>query len=458
VVEEKVRLIGESFSRSAMKFYNLILATVVLLALMGTMYWSDHRKPDEDAAKASADTSPAILKLDSSAITKVELKNKDAEPLVLDKNASGAWQIAQPKPLPADQIAVSNALSALSSLNSERLVDDKVSDVKQFGLDPPSAEIDVTEKNNKSQKLLIGNATPTGNAIYAMLAGDPRLFTMPSYEKTSIDKSVDDLRDKRLITIDADKMSRIDLERKNQDIEFGRSKDEWQILKPKPLRAGDVQVGDLARKLADAKMDLSGSDTSGNDAASAFAHATPVATARVTDQSGTQELQIRKNKDTYYAKSSVVDGAYKVDASLGTALDKGLDDFRNKKLFDFGFNNPDKIEMHSGSQTYFLTKRGNDWWSGNGKKIDPETAESFISQLRDLNASKFVETGFANPTIELTITSDKGKQVENVAIAKDGKDYIAKRSNDPTLYELDASSVDELQKAADGIKPATTGK
>ncbi|MGB7131446.1 MAG: DUF4340 domain-containing protein, partial [Candidatus Sulfotelmatobacter sp.] len=321
-----------------MKFYNLILATVVLLALMGTMYWSDHRKPDEDAAKASADTSPAILKLDSSAITKVELKNKDAEPLVLDKNASGAWQIAQPKLLPADQIAVSNALSALSSLNSERLVDDKVSDVKQFGLDPPAAEVDITEKGNKSQKLLIGNATPTGNAIYAMLAGDPRLFTMPSYEKTSIDKSVDDLRDKRLITIDADKMSRIDLERKNQDIEFGRSKEEWQILKPKPLRADDVQVGDLARKLADAKMDLSGSDTSGNDAASAFAHATPVATAKVTDQSGTQELQIRKNKDTYYAKSSVVDGAYKVDPSLGNALDKGLDDFRNKKVFDFGFN------------------------------------------------------------------------------------------------------------------------
>ena len=70
----------------------------------------------------------------------------------------------------------------------------------------------------------------------------------------------------------------------------------------------------------------------------AFARATPVATAKVTDQSGTQELQVRKNKDTYYAKSSAVEGAYKVDSTLGQALDKGLDDFRNKKLFDFGFS------------------------------------------------------------------------------------------------------------------------
>lgn len=441
-----------------MKFRNLILASLVLLALIGAMYWSDHRKPNEDTAKVSTDISPAILRLDSGTITKVELKNKDAEPIVLDKNASGNWQITQPKPMAADQTAVSNALSTVSSLNSERLVDDKASNVQQFGLDPPVAEVDLTEKGNKPQKLLMGDATPTGNAIYAMLAGDPRLFTMPSYEKTGIDKSVNDLRDKRLITIDPDKISRIDLERKNQDIEFGRSKDEWQILKPKPLRADDLQVGDLARKLADAKMDLTGSDASGSDAASAFAHATPIATAKVIDQSGTQELHVRKNKDTYYAKSSVVDGAYKVDASLGTALDKGLDDFRNKKLFDFGFNDPNKIEMHDGSKTYFLTKGGNDWWSENGEKMDPENAESFISQLRDLDASKFVDTGFSSPTIELTVTSNGGKRVESVSIAKASDAYIAKRANDPTLYQLDSSSVDELQKSADGLKPAAGGK
>ena len=441
-----------------MKLRNLILATIVLLALVGTLYWSDHRKPNENTAKASTDTSPAILKLDSATITKIELKNKDAEPIVLDKNTSGTWRIAQPKPTPADQSTVSGAVSSLASLSSERLVEDKVSDAKQFGLDPPTSEIDITQKDNKTQKLLMGDTTPTGNAIYAMLAGDPRLFTMPSYEKTSIDKSLNDLRDKRLITIDPDKISRIDLIRKNQEIEFGRSKDEWQILKPKPLRADDMQVGDLARTLANARMNLNGPDASGAEADSGFAHATPLATAKVTDQSGTQQLQIRKNKDIYYAKSSVVDGTYKVDANLGQALDKGLDDFRNKKIFDFGYNQPEKIEMHSGSKAYFLTKGGNDWWSGNGKKMDTETVESFISQLRDLSASKFVETGFSNPTIELTVASDGGKHVENVSIAKAGNVYVARSANDPTLYQLNSISIDELQKSADGLKPASSGK
>lgn len=436
-----------------MKFRNLILAAFVLVVLTGALYWSNHRKPNESTANASTETSPAIFKLDSAAITRLELKNKDAEPIVLAKNNSGTWQITQPRAIPADQTTVSSAVSSLASLNSERLVEDKASDVKQFGLDPPATEIDVTAKD-KTQKLLLGDATPTGSAVYAMLAGDPRLFTMPSYEKTDIDKNLNELRDKRLITIDSNKISRIDLIRKNQEIEFGRSKDEWQIVKPKPLRADDMRVGDLARTLANAQMNLNGPDASGSVADSGFAHATQVATAKVTGASGTQKLEIRKLKDIYYAKSSVLDGAFKIDANLGQAVDKGLDDFRNKKIFDFGFTDPDKIEMHAGSKAYFLTKGGNDWWSGDGKKMDPDGADSFISQVRDLSASKFVETGFSAPTIELTVTSDKGKHVENVSIAKAGNNYIAKRENDPALYQLDASSIDELQKAADGLNPA----
>jgi hypothetical protein len=158
------------------------------------------------------------------------------------------------------------------------------------------------------------------------------------------------------------------------------------------------------------------------------------------------------------AKSSVVDGAYKVESSLGQALDKGLDDFRKKKLFDFGFTEPTKIEMHSGAKAYFLSKGGADWWS-NGKKMDAGSVQEIVAKLRELAAGKFVDSGFANPTIDVTVTSDDGKRVERVSIAKSGDSYTAKRENEPTLYRLDLTSVDALKTAADDIKPAaTTGK
>jgi hypothetical protein len=432
-----------------MKTTGLLVAAAVLAALTGVLYWSDHHKAAETAAAPSEAPPPKILTLKDTDISKIEIKKKGAEEVALAKNDAGKWQITAPKPLSADQDAVTSMVSTLSSLGSERLVDEKAGDLKQYGLAEPTLEIDLTTKDNKPQKLLVGDDTPTASGAFAMLAGDPRVFTVASYTKTSIDKSASDLRDKRLLTIDFDV--------KKQDLEFGRSKDAWQILKPKPLRADNFQVEDLSRKLREAKMDLSSADFDEKKVASAFASATPVATAKVTDPAATQELQIRKSKDTYYAKSSAVPGVYKVSNDLGQGLDKSLDDFRNKKLFDFGFDEPNKIEMHDAAKAYFLTKGGQAWWS-DGKKMDAESVQSFIDKVRELSAAKFVDSGFTTPTVDLSVTSRDAQRVEKVLIAKNGDKYVAKRENEPALYELDSTAVADLQKAATDVKPAPEPK
>jgi hypothetical protein len=436
-----------------MKLRGLIVAVVVLAGLTGTLYWSNHHKPAE-TTEASANTAPKILSVKEADISKFGLKKNGAEQVAGERNSSGQWKLTSPTPLAADQSAVSSLLGTFSSLNSERLVEEKAGNLASYGLDAPKLEFDLSEKNNQTQKLFLGDDTPTGNGIYAKLDGDPRVFIMPSFDKTSIDKTANDLRDKRLLTLDPDKISQVDLVAKTQEIEFGRNKDEWQIVKPKPLRADGSEVDELVRALTEAKMQLDASDDP-KKIASAFALATPVATAKVTAESGTQELQVRKNKDDYYAKSSSVDGTYKVASTLGTALDKSLDDFRNKKLFDLGSEDLNKIEIHDGSKTYFLTRSGEDWWSGSAKKMDPGSVQDLVDKIRDLSASKFVDTGVGAATsIDLTVTSNDGKRVEKVAIAKLGDNYIAKRENDSTLYQIDSKTIDDLKRSAENIKPA----
>ncbi|PYX94962.1 MAG: hypothetical protein DMG71_10980, partial [Acidobacteria bacterium] len=86
-----------------------------------------------------------------------------------------------PRALPVDQPAVTQLLSSVSSLSSDRLLDEKAGDLKKYGLDQPALQVAITEKDNKTQKLLIGDDTPTGNAVYTKLDGDPRVFTLPSY-------------------------------------------------------------------------------------------------------------------------------------------------------------------------------------------------------------------------------------------------------------------------------------
>ncbi|PYU81111.1 MAG: hypothetical protein DMG50_17435 [Acidobacteria bacterium] len=435
-----------------MKIQGLLIAAIVLVALSGTLYWSNHRKPADAEAKASADTPPKILTLSQADIVKLGIKKRGAEELALAKNSAGKWQITAPKPLAADQDSVSSILSTLSSLSSDRLIEEKAGNLDQYGLTQPSLEVDVTEKDNKTRKLLIGDDTPAGSAAFAAVSDDPRVFTVASYNKNSFDKNAKDLRDKRLLTFETDKVTRVELLAKKQTIEFGRNKDQWQILRPGPFRAEQFQVEDLVRTLHDAKMDLTGSDDE-KKAARAFSSSALVAAAKVTDVSGTQELQVRKSKDDYYAKSSAVAGVYKVLSSTGTGLDKNLDDFRNKKLFDFGYTDPDKIELHDGSKSYSFSKTGSDW-SSNGIKMDADTVRTLVGNIRDLSASKFADSGFTTPVMDITVTSDVGKRTEKVLLAKNGDRYVAKRENEHALYELNATSIDELQKSAAGVKHA----
>ena len=440
-----------------MKSTGLLIAAALLAVLTGVLYWSNHHKT-EDAKTSATPAATKLLSFKDTDVTKIEIDKKGTEQVELAKGSDGKWAITAPRSLTGDQDAITGVISVLSGLNSEQVVEDHAIDLKQYGLADPSVKIDLTMKDGKSQKILLGDDTPTGNAVYAAVGGDPRVFTLATYSKSSLDKSASDLRDKRLLTVNFDKVSQVDLAAKKQTIEFGRSKDAWQIVKPRPLRADNFSVEDLVRKLKDAKMDLSASaDADEKKIASAFASDTPVATARVTDATGTQTLEVRKNKMDYYAKSSAVAGVYKVASDLGMGLDKALDDFRNKKLFDFGFDDVSAVEMHDGAKAYSLVKGGQDWWS-NGKKMESMSAQAFVDKFRDLAATKFVDSGFTTPAITMKVTSNGGKRVENISIAKSGDNYIARREGEPSLYQLDSKAVEELQKAAADVKPAEEPK
>ena len=433
-----------------MKSKGLLTASFLLLLLTGVLWWSNKRAAKADKEPTES-TTTKLVGIPEDQLQEIEIKRRSGETVRLQRNDS-KWQITAPKSLPADADAVSSMLSTLSSLSSDRTIEDKATSLEQYGLIQPAIELDITDKNKKTSKLLVGDDTPAGTAVYAAITGDPRVFALSSYKKSSLDKSTNDLRDKRLLTFDSDKVSSIELTAKKQTIVFGRSKDEWQIVKPKPFRADRSQVEELLRTLRDAKMDLGASEDE-KKAAAAFSAGTPLAAAIVTDVSGTQDLQVRKNKDDYYAKSSAVSGIYKISSGTGPGLDKGLDDFRNKKLFDFGFADPDKIELHDGAKSYLLTHSGSDWLSS-GAKMDPGTVSALVDKIRDLSATKFPETAFAASTIDLTVTSDTGKRIEKVLISKNGDNFVAKRQDEPALYELTASSVTELQKVAADLKPA----
>jgi hypothetical protein len=442
-----------------MKYRGLLAAVVVLAALGGAAWWSE-KKEKADAGKPPSDAAPKILSIPDDQFKQIQLIKKAGETTTVSR-ADGKWQIVQPKPLGADQDSVGSLVSSLSSLASDRVIDDKPSDFAIYGLTSPSEQVTITRKDGKVRTLLVGNDTPTGAGAYAKVDNDPRVFTIASYVKTNLDKTSKDLRDKRLLTFNSDKLTRVDLTAKGSSVEFGKNnQNEWQILKPRPLRADGLQVDDLVRKLKDAKMDTTGSEEEAKKAIAGFSTGTRVAVAAVTDATGTQQIEVRKDKDkNYYARSSVVEGIYKVTSDVGDGLDKGIDDFRNKKLFDFGWNDPNKLEIHGAVQATYQ-KSGEKWMAG-GKQMDAPSIQSVVDKLRDLTSKKLLDSGNGPVIFEVTVTSNDGKRVEKVSIWKQGASYQARREGEPAVYELDAKAVEDLQKAAADVKefqPPKNGK
>jgi hypothetical protein len=394
-----------------MKSGGLFIAVGVLAVLGGLVWWSN-KHPATDA-KSTIPAAPKLISVNANQIEGIRLAKTGSDPIELAKLAN-SWEIVKPTPMHADQDSVNMLTGSLATLNADRLIDDHPASLNEYGLTNPTDEIDVSLKGGKTQKLLLGSDT---------------------------DKTVNDLRDKRLLTFNQDKLTAVTLTGKGPAVEFGKNaQGEWQITKPKPMRADSLQVDDLIRKLKDAKMDPAATvpDAKGDK----------VGTVSTSDNLGTQTLDVWKAKDnSYYAKSSVVAGTYKLAGDLGDSFSKGVDDFRNKKLFDFGFNDPSKIDINGMA----YQKSGDKWTSGSAQ-YDAGSLQMVIDKLRDLSATKFVDRIAGTQLLAIGVTSGDNHRSEKVTINKDGDAYDAQRENEPAVYVLDAKSVDDLQKAISAIK------
>jgi hypothetical protein len=435
-----------------MRVRGLLIALVVLAALGGGIYWSNKVKKAQEG-KPAPDAPPQILTIPEDQFRRLEIRKTGMEPLVLQKADSGKWEMLSPPKWPVDQDAAGGIVNTLTSLTSGRLVEETAADLGQFGLTAPGLEVVVGRKDGKTHKLLVGDDSPAGGGSFAKLDGDPRIFTIASYSKTAIEKTPRDLRDKRLLTFDSEKLSRVELTAKGQTIEFGKnSQNEWQIIRPQPLRADGGAVEDLIRKLTDAKMDSLATEEDDKKAVAAFGGATLAGIARVTDAAGTQVLEVRRDKDkNYYARASVVEGVHKVASDLGEGLEKGLDDFRNKKVFDFGFSDPTRVDIRDGARQAAYLKQSDKWMSGS-TQMDASTVNAMMDKLRDLAAIKFVNAGPATSLFEATVTWNGGKRSEKVLISKQGTQCFARRENEPSVYEIDPKALEEIQKAFSEVK------
>jgi hypothetical protein len=426
---------------------------VVLAGLAAYIYFVDSKKP----ADGGEVREKAFGELSSDDVEELQIGLPDGKPARLVKT-NGTWRLVEPSSADADATEVQSILSSLSTLDIQRVVDEKGGDPAQYGLAPAQIDLSFKVKGQSAPKhILFGNKTPTGGDIYAKMAGAPRVFLVAAYNESTFKKDPFSLRDKAVLKVDRTKVDGFTVTTDKGTLEFAKKDSNWTILKPLAARADFGAVEGAIERLTSTNMQALTAEEAGD--LKMYGLDKPTATMVVKTGSSSATLILGKTENSVvYAKDVSRPMVFTVAPILVTDVAKDVSEFRRKDVFDFRSFNADRVEFdRGGAMQVFEKKKGKDnkdeWKNQSGATVDTMKVEDLLTKVSGLRASSFEATApAALKTPTMTVKTDFEGKSETVTIAKAGSDAFASRADEPGAAKLDGMAVDEVVKALDALK------
>jgi hypothetical protein len=431
-----------------------VRSLIVLLVIAIPLGWyaiHESKAPPGDATKQEK----VFPDVKADAIDQVTVKSASGDRTTAVKK-SADWEVTQPLAVKADQAELSGITSNLASLEVQRVIDEKPTDLAQYSLDPARIEIDF-KSGGQEHKLLVGQKTPTASDLYAKLPDKPRVFLIASYLDTTFNRTTFDLRDKTVLAFDRDKIDRVTVKDSKRTLVLAKQGADWRLASPVEARADFSTVEGMIGRINTAQMKAITS-TDAKDLKQ-YGLDAPTATITMAAGSSTASLAIGKKAGdgVVFAKDASRPLVFTIDSAIADDLSKGADDFRQKDLFDARSFNTTRIEIVRNGQTRAFEKSGDKWKqvAPAAKDVDAAKVDALMTALTNARATGFADkstaTGLDKPELGVTIKYENGSKTEHVDFAKHGADAFAQRQGDQGAAKIDAASLDAIVKALDGV-------
>jgi len=431
----------------------LIAAALLAAIVGGAKYW-EKRKAAEPPE--STKSSEKLLPVDIKNIQSITIKNSSGDFLTCRREGDG-WTISDPQKVASDKAAVESLLTSLTGATVDQVVDPKPASLRDFGLDVPALTLEVaTDAKPEKFSLSLGDETPTGGGVYALVGGNPRVITLASFLKSSLDKKMFDLRDRRVVTIPSDQINRIEVAGKSGRWTLAKNPQGiWDLVLPPAVRADRFTAEGIVSRLESGKMQSVVSEEKRNTGKYGFG--APEATLKVSGAGVTQTLTVGKMEGSrYYAMNSALDPVFTVEANFLSDYEKPASDIRAKDLFTFSTFEVKRLEVVSPAGSRTFEKQAGDKWKQTApaaKDLPTEKVEALLDKLRDLRAESFPSSekldqyGLAQPAYRFKADFGDKNETETVEAAKAGDHSYARRSTDILPSEISKTALDDIDKA-----------
>ena len=434
--------------------YTIILA--VILGLLAAGYFLFVLE-EEQIAEAGR-----VFEIDAEEVVEIRV-TVDGATTTLEKVPMEGWEITDPIRYAADPNVVGTLLREFTTLSPARTVADSAEVLSEYGLEFPSASVEVVRGLDKPMVLLLGDVNPTGAAYYAAERGTRRVFLVSSQINGNLRRTTDVLRDRNLIRVEREKVEEVILEKGDRRVvikldPFGT----WRVEEPYRLPAERDEVVNLVSTIIDASaisfIDEAPSSLEG------YGLANPVMTATVKSGDGFRHTLSLGNEEMgrVYAMTGERRNVYAVSISILQQLDREPDFYRRATAFDFQSYRVPTFSMNLGGDSVTLVKHAFEDWRmtspyelrANDRFITAMLDSLEIARVREhipATSANRAAYGFENPVASLALTIEDRVRPQEILVGTASGDGKYRYVLDPVeewIYAVDASSLQRLPATA----------
>jgi hypothetical protein len=470
--------------------------TAVLFAValaLGAFVWF-YEIGGEDQRRAAEEREKRLFPgVEAAAIDWIALRTSDGRDARIERR-EGRWTLVAPLEFPADDFSSDAIASALAELASASSFEEP-QPPEVYGLDQAANEVRFAA-GGQEHALRTGAATPLGGNTYAAVVGAKAVHAVPTFRVNALRKSLDDLRDKRILSFDEAAVKRVSASWPEGRVVLARADGEWRIEAPVEGAADPETVKDLLADLSylravsfadapppDAETGLDapafaltlelgepGAAEAGEEAAAGSAPETPPAAeprrlsfavgAAVDDE----HRWVRAERPTLY----------RIRAERLEDFPRELMAYRFKQVAKFAILDAEKLEIAfrppQGEPVAVTATRSEGEWSSEPLALEPAKIQRLVDELSRLEASAILAEsageqelrglGLDPPRVSFAVTGAPAEGEEGPGrlaevrlgeLQSDGG-LVAQAAGRPALFRLDPALAEHLPVSLDALR------
>lgn len=366
------------------RFKPTLIAFIVLVILM---VYANYFETDE-ILLPGAQRPEQIVSVSRDEVESITWKNISDEGLKLEYLEGGKAKLVAPTEYPADAEEAEAVLRHLMDLKSEMVIAENMDGAVDYGIDEKTSMAISLKTKKETVELLLGSQSEVGSSYYLSKVGDPRIFLVPGFVRSSFDKDLNGLREKRIYPDGLGEVVEVKYQDGNGLTELYKNlQGAWEIAKPISYGADGTVVDAMLAKLAGLRVERFIEDVPedleiyGLDAATI--------TIEGENKDGKRfklEMGSMTGTDTYCRiDEGSVHGLNSLEVGM---LKNSLNDFRAKFVELPALAEVTEVSFRDASGTMRLARAGENWVY-DGAKVENDLVKEFFNAVNRAGVKRF---------------------------------------------------------------------